>query len=203
MSKDKPILFDFLSEIESIEGSGLSLRNKYIRLKRLLERSCKEITLGESLQFPSLFSRLVFIAQKYELPKTLEWRLQDLRIKSSYLLRDEQNLVYPYQYMQAKEAMTNFLLFIGGSKSLEFVQEVSDTTVVQSLDRIRVQITDINAANETLLCKSDTSVGQEIQVRYNVLNINDVFNETISRLWIGTQLNLIDVKVDDKGCYIP
>lgn len=201
--KDNPILSDYLSEIESIDGSGLSLRNKYIRLKRILERSCKEITLSESLQFPSLFSRLVFIAQKYELPKLLEWKLQNIRIKSSFLLHDDNNLIYPHQYQQAKAAIEQFLLFIGGDRNQEFVQEEYVAETEPSLDRMRVQVTDIDAVNEIILCKGDVSVGEEIRVRYNITGTNDVFNETISRLWIGAQMNLIDVKVDEGGYYIP
>lgn len=201
---DDLILSDYLSEIESIEQSDLSLRNKYIRLKRILERSCKEITSDESLQFPSLFSRLVFIAQKYELPKSLEWRLQDIRIKASFLLRDEKNLIYPYQYLQAKETLEKFLLFIGGDKNPEFTQDYkSEAIIPQSFDKIRVQIVDMDAVNQTLVCQCDGGIEDTLLVRYNILKINDIFNETISRLWIGAQLNLIDVKIDESGYYIP
>lgn len=201
---DVLIISDYLSEIESIEQSNLSLRNKYIRLKRILERSCKEITSDESLQFPSLFSRLVFIAQKKELPKSLEWRLQDIRIKASYLLRDEKNLIYPYQYTQAKETLEKFFLFISSERNLEFVGDfISENDASLSLDRIRVQVVDIDTANEILLCLSDIVADQTLAVRYNVVKVNDVFNETISRLWIGAQINLIDVRLDELGCYIP
>lgn len=205
MSNDDVLIISgYLSEIESIEQSNLSLRNKYIRLKRILERSCKEITSDESLQFPSLFSRLVFIAQKKELPKSLEWRLQDIRIKASYLLRDEKNLIYPYQYTQAKETLEKFFLFISGERNLESVENfISENDASLSFDRIRVQVVDIDTANEILLCLSDIVADQTLAVRYNVVKVNDVFNETISRLWIGAQINLINVRLDELGCYIP
>lgn len=199
--------FGYLSEIQQIDSSGLSLRNKYIRLKQVLERVCKDITASESLQFPSLFSRLVFIGQKYELPKSLEWQLQNIRIKASCLQRNDKNLVSPGQYQQAREGLENFLLYIEGEK--QDFNYVEDTVfdyepVSQDLsNKIRVQILEIDAEDELLICRSETLIGQSLKVKYNVSPVNNIFNETIERLWIGAQLNLIDVKVDDAGFYIP
>lgn len=198
---------DYLSEIQQIDSSELSLRNKYIRLKRILERGCKDITAGESLQFPSLFSRLVFIGQKYELPKSLEWQLQNIRIKASYLLRNDKNLVSPGQYQQAKEGLENFLLYIEGEKQdFNYVEDtVFDYEPVPHdlSNKIRVQVLEIDTENELLICQSESLIGKSLKVRYNVSPVNNIFNETIERLWIGAQLNLIDVKTDDAGVYIP
>jgi hypothetical protein len=109
------LISDYLSEIQQIDQTNLSLRNKYICLKQILERSCKEITKGESLQFPSLFSRLVFISQTYDLPKRIEWRLHTIRIRSSFLQRDENNLVTPKQYDDAKQSIELFYAFLQGT----------------------------------------------------------------------------------------
>jgi DNA replication ATP-dependent helicase Dna2 len=198
---------DYLAEIHQIDSSDLSLRNKYIRLKRVLERGCKDITASESLQFPSLFSRLVFIGQKYKLPKSLEWQLQNIRIKASYLLQSDKNLLSPGQYQQARENLENFLLYIEGEKK-DF-NYVEDTVfdyepVSQDLsNKIRVQVLEIDTENELLICQSEILINRNLKVRYNIPPINNIFNETIKRLWIGAQLNLIDVKVDDEGFYIP
>ncbi|EGK02713.1 ATP-dependent helicase [Dysgonomonas gadei] len=198
---------DYLSEIQQIDSSELSLRNKYIRLKRILERGCKDITAGESLQFPSLFSRLVFISQKYELPKSLEWQLQNIRIKASFLQQNDKNLVSPGQYQQAKEGLENFLLYIEGEKQdFNYVEDtVFDYEPVPHdlSNKIRVQVLEIDTENELLICQSESLIGKSLKVRYNVSPVNNIFNETIERLWIGAQLNLIDVKTDDAGVYIP
>ncbi|MBF0648356.1 AAA family ATPase [Dysgonomonas sp. GY75] len=198
---------DYLSEIQQIDSSDLSLRNKYIRLKRILERGCKDITAGESLQFPSLFSRLVFISQKYELPKSLEWQLQNIRIKASFLQQNNKNLVSPGQYQQAKEGLENFLLYIEGEKQdFNYVEDtVFDYEPVPHdlSNKIRVQVLEIDTENELLICQSESLIGKSLIVRYNVSPVNNIFNETIERLWIGAQLNLIDVKTDDAGVYIP
>ncbi|MDR3058832.1 MAG: AAA family ATPase, partial [Prevotella sp.] len=200
----KTLLSDYLSEIQQIDQSDLSLRNKYIRLKRILERSCKEITGSESLQFPSLFSRLVFISQKYELPKLLEWQLQNIRIKSTFLLRSDQNLISPHQYQQAREALNNFLLFINGEKiDLTNFERTASENEDLRLEKIRVQVVDIDKENEIIICQSDLLFDKTLKVRYNVLLMNNIFTPIIDRLWIGAQLNLIDVKKDEAGYYIP
>lgn len=193
-----------IDEIKEIDQSTLSLRNKYIRLKRILERSCKEITASESLQFPSLFSRLVFISQKYGLPKLLERRLQSVRIKSNFLLRDEKNLISPYQYQQAKEAIESFLLFLQEEKPILLSgTDKEESPQPLSLDKIRVQVIGIDHENEVILCKPDISSEQILKLRYNVLTVNEIFNQMVGRLWIGAQLNLIDVRIDDEGYCIP
>lgn len=193
----------FFHEIQSIDQSTLSLRNKYIQLKRILERNCKDITTDESLQFPSLFSRLVFISQKHKLPKLLEWRLQNIRIKTNFLLRNEKNLISPHQYQQAKETLEAFILFLQG-ESYELLEENEKTFFTEiPLDKIRVQVIEIEKEKEIIVCQSDISPENVLKVKYNVSTVNTIFNETIERLWIGAQLNLIDVKIDDTGCYIP
>jgi len=198
------LLADYLVEIQQIDQSELSLRNKYIRLKRILERSCKEITAGESLQFPSLFSRLVFVSQKYELPKSLEWRLQNIRIKTNFLVKSENNLISPYQYQQAKETLIAFFRYINGDKGVELTDEKEENAGNDLLlDRIRVQVLEINKEEEIILCQSESSADHILKVRYNVSPVNDAFKETIASLWTGAQLNLIDTKTDEKGYYIP
>ena len=198
---------DYFSEIQQIDSSDLSLRNKYIRLKRILERGCKDITAGESLQFPSLFSRLVFISQKYELPKSLEWQLQNIRIKASYLLRSDKNLVSLGQYQLTKEGLENFFLYIeGGKQDFNYVEDTifDSEPIPQDLsNKIRVQILEIDRENEFLICQSDSLIGKSLKVKYNISPVNNIFNETIERLWVGAQLNLIDAKVDEAGFHIP
>ena len=92
---------EIIYEIKDTNESSIALREKYIRLKKILERVCKEITSEESLQFPSLFSRLVFISQKYDLPRSLEWNLQTIRVKSSFLQKSNNNVVSQTQYDEA------------------------------------------------------------------------------------------------------
>jgi DNA replication ATP-dependent helicase Dna2 len=196
-------LSDNLNEIQQAGQSNLPLRDKYIHLKQILERSCKEITSGESLQFPSLFSRLVFIAQKYDLPRALEWQLQSIRVKSRFLQDNNDNVITHSQYDRGKQAMESFFAIVSGER-IEYttVQEVSEKSNLP-LDKIRVQVLEIDCENKILICKSENLSEDVLAVKYDVPHINNEFNETIERLWAGAQLNLIDVKKDEQGNYIP
>jgi DNA replication ATP-dependent helicase Dna2 len=205
MPEKTTLLSDYLAEIQELDQSGLSIRNKYILLKRILERSCKGITESESLQFPSLFSRLVFIAQKYGLPKQLEWQLQNLRIKAAFLNKDEQNIVSSTQYDRARKSVRDFLRFIESGTGHIASEDISVIEDIQStyFDKLRVQVVSINKDENIFICKSDIFIGQPVKVRYNVPSINDFFTETIENLWLGAQLNLIEAKKDEQGNYIP
>lgn len=196
---------DYYAVIQQIEDSGLPARDKYIQLKRLLEISCKEITASESLQFPSFFSRLVFIAQRFNLPKTLEWQLQHIRVQTTFLQQDEKRFVTDGQYQMARSAVLRLWRYVSGSETSEddFQEMQSEHNMPEVLDKIRVQVTAIDRENQLLICVSADFVGEELVVSYGDVSINDQFDETIERLWIGAQMNLIDVRRNEQGKYIP
>lgn len=196
---------NYILEIQQTDQANLPLEDKYIHLKQLLERSCKEITTSESLQFPSLFSRLVFISQKYELPKTLEWQLQNIRTTSTRIQTHPELSISPLQYNKAKEAIESFFSYIeGGQVNFSFVEDTllyeEEPENIQS-DRIRIQVLSIDKERELITGQSETN-SQHLLIRYNT-SINNTFNATINRLWIGAQLNIIEAKMDDNGYYIP
>lgn len=200
----KQLISGYSGEIKQIDQSNLPLRNKYKQLKSVLERICKDITADESLQFPSLFSRLVYIFQKYKLPKKLEWQLQTLRVKSNFLSRSDANLVSESQYAQAKETLEYFILFCSGQQpdvEDEVWQPISERK--SSFNKIRVQIVDIDKVNNLLYCQADNIDCSNLIVKYGIPSVNDQFDTTINLLWVGAQMNLLDTKIDADGYYIP
>lgn len=196
---------DYYLVIKQIDDSELPAREKYIQLKRLLEISCKEITASESLQFPSFFSRIVFIAQKFNLPKTLEWKLQHIRVQTTFLQQDEKRFVTDAQYAAARSAVLRLWRYVAGMEDSEddFQEMQSEHKMPEITEKIRVQLLEINREKEILICKSADFIDEEITVCYNVPSVNDQFNETIERLWIGAQLNLVDVRRNEREEYIP
>lgn len=195
-----------LREITENDISVGTLRDKYINLKKILERNCKEITASETLQFPSLFSRLVFIAQKYDLPPALEWQLQTIRVKTSFLLKDASNLISTIQYEKASAMLKQFFAIIYNQQKEELSDVQYDTreNVKENkhTDCIRVQITAIDRDKNILIGITEDST-LKIEIRHNVENVNDTFNPTINRLWVGAQINIIASYIDKSGYYIP
>jgi len=196
-----------LSEIEEIDRLDYHLREKYLNLKRLLERVCKEITQSETLQFPSLFSRIVFISQKFELPEYLEWNLQNIRVKSSFLQKDENNVISEKDYEVARKLIEEFISFIyldDNNISCSDFEYRNDQPKLQKLEsKIRIQVTGIDRKNQIITGIADDLSSLLIQVKYNIKGVNDIFNSTIDKLWVGAQLNLINCKRDNNGYYIP
>jgi DNA replication ATP-dependent helicase Dna2 len=192
---------NFASELQEIDNSVLPLREKYIAIRQLLDRACKDLTKEEILQFPSLFSRIVFVARKYNLPQKLEWALQTIRIRTAFLLKDAQNLVSEHQYESAKQALTClFSVVYDGIIEAEF--EYSDKQEEPlSLHKLRVQVTAIDREQQLLIVHA-ADAPDELYVKYNVPKINDIFNTTVDKLWCGAQLNLADCRIDTETNYI-
>lgn len=193
-------------EVSQIHQSGFSFRHKFLEFKFFLERICKEITKEETLQFPSLFSRIVFIAQKYKLPQHLERGLHRLRTTANFLLKDENNIVTETQYISAYQALELFLDFLNG----EPILEVYKTGIVDeraenesSLEKLRVQVVNIDTEKQTLVCRAREGAESLLAVRLGVHQVNDIFEGGLKDLWIGAQINLIDCKVANDGAYVP
>ncbi|SHF29739.1 AAA domain-containing protein [Dysgonomonas macrotermitis] len=193
-----------IDEIQQNDISNISLRDKYTYLKKILERNCKELTTGETLQFPSLFSRLVYLTQKYNIAPSLEWKLQNIRVKSAFLQKNESNLVSPGQYDKAKDAIREFfsIIYLNQKTTTPEEDTHSETHVNSSVKYLRVQITDLDPEEKLIIGICENTIS-EINIKYGVENINDTFNPTIERLWIGAQLNIIDSYLDKSGYYIP
>lgn len=198
---------EIIAEIEVNNNSTISLREKYIHLKRILERSCKDITTKDTLQFPSLFSRIVYISQIYNLPKGLEWQLQNIRVKASFLIKDDRNTISTKQYDSAYNSIVTFISVVYAENSINndelSLPEEEENRTSGSLSYLRIQIVQIDYENETIIGISDSIQNSEVYIKYNIKNINDNFNPTIERLWVGAQLNLLECKLDNNGNYIP
>lgn len=192
-------------ELSQIHQSDFSLRNKFLEIRRLFDRLTKELVVEESLQFPSLFSRIVFISQKYSIPQSLERSLHQLRILSNFLLKGEDRLVNEKQYLAGYESLSAFLFFLIERKvdNLKADFHQLDLKENLSLHKIRVQVIDIESVEKVIICCPKDITEHVISVRYGVDRVNAIFNATISELWIGAQLNLIDCKIDESGFYIP
>lgn len=187
-----------ISELEELKKLSFPIREKYIGLQYILERTCYELTENEPLQFSSFFSRLVFLFQKHEFGLPLEKRLHRLRIKARFLQQDERHVLYQQDWERGIVALQDFfgVLYLNSRFDGELDEE--NTTVEDSLpDCLRVQVIENDPEKHILHCVTDADSYTEIEVKYDVKDINDVFTSSAKLFWIGAQLNLIAPQKDN------
>lgn len=211
---------NYREEILAIAQSDALITDKSIQLKQILERLCKEITSQEAMQFPNLFSRLVFVAQKYNLTKKTEWQLQNFRVKVSEQYK-KSVAVDQKSYAWAERALMDLCALIdedsvtpdeGADETISSrdslaepsQKELSNPQPFKASDNVlRVQILSIDRENCCMVCAVENSPGNQIIVRYNVSLYNVAFNDSIAHFNEGAQLNLIDYIIDEEGCIVP
>ena len=192
----------YIAEVQDIYNSDLTFNDKLFGLKKILERLSRELTAHESIQFPTLFSRLVFVAQKFLLPKQLEWQLQHLRVRTKEI-RKKKGELSETEYRQHERAVLNFLQILSGNE-IGYDESINPTS--QSIDKentLRVQIQNIDKKKCEIQCLVEKHPGTTVTVKYNVKPDNDALNSSVEQFWEGAQLNLIDFSVDKNGCLIP
>ncbi|NLZ96153.1 MAG: hypothetical protein GX921_10080, partial [Bacteroidales bacterium] len=170
------------------------------------------------MQFSTLFSRIVFIAQKYNLPKRTEWVLQNFRVMVTEQIKN--NIPVDLKtYNQAEQAVLDLCKYLSGEitvdKEEQSVTETKERTELSEKeadnysdaktiieDRIRVQILSIDKEKCTMVCAVEKRPGKQVTVRYNVAQ-NKTFTPSVSLFKEGAQLNLVDNTLDDDEYLIP
>lgn len=205
---------NYCEDIRNIRDAETNLTDKSTQLKQVLERLCKEATQREAMQFSTLFSRLVFIAQKYNLPKRTEWMLQNFRVKVKEQRTDNISIDQK-TYNQSERAILDLCKILSANTSSNNSEEVlieepsekgaTKYKETQSTieDTLRVQILSIDKQHCLLQCAVENSPGKQVTVRYNVSPDNAIFNPSVSLFNVGAQLNLIDNTIDADGYLVP
>jgi hypothetical protein len=145
----------YLTEIEEISNSDLTAGEKIIQLNRLLDRLSKSIVRDETLQFANQFSRLVFIAQKYNLSKQHEWQLQHFRVKAREIRRNKGKKTPAAEYRRMERAFLDLCHIVGGqpvTQTEPIREEIAKTPAAETM---RVQITAIDREKKELHCISE------------------------------------------------
>ncbi|MDK2837676.1 MAG: replication ATP-dependent helicase/nuclease Dna2 [Bacteroidota bacterium] len=192
----------YLTEIEEISNSDLTAGEKIIRLNRLLDRLSKSIVRDETLQFANQFSRLVFIAQKYNLSKQHEWQLQHFRVKAREIRRNKGKKTPAAEYRRMERAFLDLCHIVGGqpvTQTEPIREEIAKTPAAETM---RVQITAIDREKKELHCISEHAP-IELTIKYGINAEQNTYQASIDRFWVGAQLNLIDCTTDNEGCLIP
>jgi DNA replication ATP-dependent helicase Dna2 len=196
----------YLTEIEDINCSGQLFREKIFSLKQLLERVCKSLTRDEPMQFSTLFSRIVFVSQKFDVEKQTEWQLQNLRVKASELIRNPDLQIDEFEYRRAERAVIE-LCFAASSNASGLVANRSRSAVESKKplpnDTFRAHLLKIDRSKKQLLVVPEASPEAELIVKYSDASTTLSDHKICERFWENAQLNLINCTIDKKGYFTP
>ena len=204
----------YLSEIEIINKSALPFREKLLALKQLLERLCKSLTHDEPMQFSTLFSRIVFVSQKFDLEKQTEWQLQNLRVKASEL-RKKPNVDFDKSaYLRAERAVISLCHAVSGNASISYFgsaqqplsnqnQSVAEPKTPYLTNSFRAYLLKIDRKKKLLHVIPEKFPETKVTVKYGVTPDNNAFDTSVEQFWESAQLNLINGTIDKNGYLVP
>ncbi len=189
-----------------------SLTMKYRQMRDLLERLCRHSIQNERLQMTDLSARISYLASVANLSRNAQNQLHTFRLTSNavmnrreeptheFLLRDLRTLALTVKSLLQEDIPQALYDILPRQADIP----VSPVSVPHGkrIKRIRVCF---QYSDETYLyvIPADRTVDEPLKVHYGVATKNEEFNETVSRLWLCAQLNLIDVTVDEEGVYTP
>lgn len=206
MDKSKGITY--FQWLKQLHAENEDVRTAYVSLRRLLEKSCRELTSQEAAYFPNLFSRLNFICRNRPLSKTLTFRINSFRVRANNVLHDD-FLPTENQYMQDLRALCDFFSHTFScsipaelDEWLPKHQEAVKRSAGTRKDYIRGEVTR-KEGSVLYILDADDADGEEWKVQCSVKGVNDAFNDTVEAAWVGCQINLLEVQHTPENVLIP
>ena len=211
------LLFVELRKI--LKNSELTTSEKIEALYRLLSLSFVEATRDEKVLFTTLFSRISFASQRFQISKQTRFFIHHFRIKGQKVFRSKkieeavlENVIYPLGLKAVSESIAA-LFAIDIPKDIQQAlppkgfYKTTPVEVKEYREKVRIVALADDEKQEQLIAQDQSGVGEEIRVQYNIPERNENFNPTIRALKRGFEfpvvLNLLDVEIDKEGIYRP
>jgi hypothetical protein len=209
MQVDSSYIFQTLKFLICQTETSLTVRYKHLR--DLLEQFCLSLLETEALNITDLSARISLFASKYKLTTAEQNRLHTLRITANTLLNEKEQSVNEASFLRDVKTMAfvvRKVLKIDIPSDLYALLPEADATYhimplgKKSYDELHVVF--VCAENDFLYVRPTDDVSDNLlKVHCNVEQVNDVFNDTLDKLWPYCRLNLLDISVDDDGVLIP
>lgn len=211
----------FYREIEKIYNHDSdNLAEKVDALYRLLNLVFIETTKSEKLQFTTLFARIAFACQKYEVTRQMQFFIHSFRKRAQrYMIQAEvdksiQELEKDYRLglkvvAETIEALLQTELpdamrdIIPDNIPFRF----SPVKIKAFRKKVRVVALADDPIQDQLIVRDEEYPTEELRVQYSIADRNENFNPTIASIkrifGFPVNLNLIDVEVDVNNIYRP
>lgn len=202
---------EIFKDIIRIHEEDNAIINKYPRMRSLLERACKDLTINEHTQFSNLFTRLNYLCEKYNYGKENTYNINTLRVNANKVLHAEfqpTKIDYLHDLKALCKAISHFY-------AVTIPKRLRDDLPVEGMARakvkyadkqiiIRVRVVEPKCDEEFIYAIIEDLPSKEpIKIRYNVIEKNREFNQTVNQIWVGCQLNLLFVTQNTEGVYLP
>ena len=213
-----PIL-KFIEEFELIiafpENVSLSKLNA---LNDLLFAVIDDIIKKDTIFFNTLFSKITFLKQKLGLSPEIAYSLNHFRI--SFQLIHKREEVSDKELGGLIDLGQNLLVFlfnafykielphsILSAEKVDWIKPQNKNPTSKVLPFLKGLIYKIDIENNLIYFKADWEGDDEILVHFNVLNLNEVYKDTIIYLHeidkLPISCMLVHVKIDDNGFFLP
>ncbi len=211
------LLFKELQKITN--NSTLSITERVEALYRLLSLSFVEATRDEKVLFTTLFARISFASQRFQISKQTRFFIHHFRIKGQQVFRskkitaaDLQNVYYPLGLKAVSESIAA-LFEIAIPADIQKIlppkgfYKTAPVEVKEFRTKVRIVALADDATNNQIIAQDQSGVGEEIRIQYSIPERNENFNPTIRALKRGFEfpvmMNLLDVEIDKAGIYRP
>ena len=211
------LLFGELRKL--VDNSGLDISEKIKALYRLLNVAFIEATREEKVLFTTLFSRISYASQRFQINRQSLFLIHHFRIKGVAVFRDTaqvssdlETLVYPLGLKALSEAITT-LYEVSIPEDIQkklppkgFYQ-TRQTEIKAFRSKIRIVVIGNDESTSQLIAYDQDGHGEEVRVQYSIPELNENFDPTIRALQFGFEfpvtINLLDVEIDKNGIYRP
>jgi hypothetical protein len=189
------------------------LAHRYRRLREGLEHIIRGDMVNLSLQATDLAARINYIATRFGLTAREQYDLHTFRLTSNAVMnhrreatesefrRDVRAIAMAYRKILRAE-LPPALQQVVDSIPYDAPAAETPATPPQKMRRLRVCY-DHHDDQYLYVRLTDVADRDLRRVRYNLLNTNEAFNDTVDALWRFAQLNLLEVSVDGEGILVP
>ncbi|WP_183576109.1 AAA domain-containing protein [Mucilaginibacter sp. X5P1] len=200
----------YFEELCAIHQEPIRVELKYPRLRTLLESVCRDLTENEGAQFTGLFARLHYLCKKTALSNLKAYQIHSLRVNANKVLHEglrPSEDDYQYDVKALADTIAHFYKDPTPNKLQKLLPEKGRPQSKSRSRKARQKRTRIaidHVTSDYIYGIEDEYPSEElIKIRYNVSGVNDQFNATVSRLWPGALINILNFTIEPNGDYLP
>lgn len=219
--KQQAIAHLFYRELLKIQqNQSINEKEKIEALYRLLNLLFIEVTQQERLQFTTLFARIAFACQKYQIDRRTQFFIHAFRKEATKQMQSQLQPSSPEvlvrDYQLGLKVLADSISALLDTPITEEVAKIlpqylnyqfSPVKVAKFIPKARVVVLGDDYQTEQLIVRDEQNPTDEIRVQYNISYRNENFNPTVDAIrhifGFPVNVNLIDIEVDSKGIYRP